>query len=442
MGGRAKEAMSGSHDGGEEPFETVKLHVYDVSQGMALKFSKPLLGKHIPGIWHTGIVAYGKEFYFGAGITADSPGCTPFGEPFDVLTIGTTNVPLQLLNRFLDELQEKYTADTYHLLDNNCNNFTADLAFFLTGHSIPDAISALPTIVLESPLGKLIRPLIDNMERLLRGSTNPATSPNTANTGSVLLVNSLQKATFPLAELAAVTMKLYAFDSKMSSPQALNEAERATLDELVSALNQGTDGADEGVILREGMHVLDAMVDRWPEECLYPAVDLLRVLVGRSTSVCTQHCCTKKNTLFKLLQILTDENRVVRPALDLMTVRLLANLCGVPEGRDTVLSDAHLGSVVKVVLDNLLQLDIAMVEAAASVIFNCAPCLTTIGQQHVVQLTAGLMHAIPLNDDCSCVFRLLMALGVVMWHHKLARSLVRLKSDFSVNTLIRHEKKK
>ena len=45
--------------------------------------------------------------------------------------------------------------------------------------------------------------------------------------------------------------------------------------------------------------------------------------------MCTQHVCTKKNTLFKLLQILTDENRVVRPALDLMTVRLLANLCGV-----------------------------------------------------------------------------------------------------------------
>ena len=66
--------------------------------------------------------------------------------------------------------------------------------------------------------------------------------------------------------------------------QALNEAERATLDELVSALNQGTDGADEGVILREGMQVLDAMVDRWPEECLYPAVDLLRVLVCDATT--------------------------------------------------------------------------------------------------------------------------------------------------------------
>ena len=31
-------------------------------------------------------------------------------------------------------------------------------------------------IKVDSPLGKLIRPLIDNMERLLRGSTNPAGS--------------------------------------------------------------------------------------------------------------------------------------------------------------------------------------------------------------------------------------------------------------------------
>jgi hypothetical protein len=27
-----------------------------------------LLGKQIDGIWHTGIIVYGKEFYFGGGI--------------------------------------------------------------------------------------------------------------------------------------------------------------------------------------------------------------------------------------------------------------------------------------------------------------------------------------------------------------------------------------
>ena len=81
--------------------------------------------------------------------------------------------------------------------------------------------------------------------------------------------------------------------------QALNEAERATLDELVSALNQGTDGADEGVILREGMQVLDAMVDRWPEECLYPAVDLLRVLVCACYNCCTRHTQSDRRTQFQ-----------------------------------------------------------------------------------------------------------------------------------------------
>ena len=47
----------------------VKLHVYDLSKGMAAQFSRQLIGKYIEGIWHTGIVVYGKEFYFGGGIS-------------------------------------------------------------------------------------------------------------------------------------------------------------------------------------------------------------------------------------------------------------------------------------------------------------------------------------------------------------------------------------
>ena len=33
------------------------------------------------GMWFTGIVAFGKEYYFGAGMCYDEPGKTPFGEP-------------------------------------------------------------------------------------------------------------------------------------------------------------------------------------------------------------------------------------------------------------------------------------------------------------------------------------------------------------------------
>ena len=58
----------------------VTLHIYDLSGGMAKNMSKQLVGKQIDGIWHTGIVIYGKEFFFGGGIAWDTPARTPFGK--------------------------------------------------------------------------------------------------------------------------------------------------------------------------------------------------------------------------------------------------------------------------------------------------------------------------------------------------------------------------
>ncbi len=58
----------------------VVLNVYDMSGGMAKKFSRQLVGGQIEGVWHTGIVIYGKEYYFGGGISYDLPARTPFGK--------------------------------------------------------------------------------------------------------------------------------------------------------------------------------------------------------------------------------------------------------------------------------------------------------------------------------------------------------------------------
>ena len=58
----------------------VTLHVYDLSSGMAKNFSRQLVGSQINGVYHTGFVIYGKEFYYGGGISYDLPSRTPFGK--------------------------------------------------------------------------------------------------------------------------------------------------------------------------------------------------------------------------------------------------------------------------------------------------------------------------------------------------------------------------
>jgi len=48
-------------------FLTVKLHVYDLSRGMARSMSLPIVGKQIDGIWHTGVEVFGSEWFYSGG---------------------------------------------------------------------------------------------------------------------------------------------------------------------------------------------------------------------------------------------------------------------------------------------------------------------------------------------------------------------------------------
>ena len=71
---------------------TVRLYVYDLSNGLARQMSLQLTGRQIDGIWrvstvkyfkvecsfksdrHTSVVVFGKEIFYGQGICTTAPG--------------------------------------------------------------------------------------------------------------------------------------------------------------------------------------------------------------------------------------------------------------------------------------------------------------------------------------------------------------------------------
>ena len=115
---------------GEEEVEggvDVLLHVYDLSVGIAKHISPFLLGKQLEGIWHTGVVVYGKEFYFGHGINTSRAGETPFQRPHQVINMGKTHVPEELVEEMLVDLSETFTPESYSLMKHNCNHFSNEV---------------------------------------------------------------------------------------------------------------------------------------------------------------------------------------------------------------------------------------------------------------------------------------------------------------------------
>lgn len=117
----------------------------------------------IDGIWHTGIVVYGTEYYFGGGIQAGPPGRTHFGRPLQAIDLGETQVPKDLFLEFLEGVTVQFSFETYDLMSNNCNNFSNAAAEFLLGKGIPGHIVNLPSEVLSSPLAPMLTPLLSQM---------------------------------------------------------------------------------------------------------------------------------------------------------------------------------------------------------------------------------------------------------------------------------------
>lgn len=149
---------------------------------MAKSMSQMFLGKQIDGIWHSGIVVYGFEYFYGGGIQKLPP--TEVVSHFQMaptqkIPLGTTQVTQELFEEFLRGVNDRFTPQTYDLFRHNCNNFADEVAKFLLDTGIPRHIIDLPNEVLSTPMGQQLAPMITQMQNQMYAETGQA-NPFTA----------------------------------------------------------------------------------------------------------------------------------------------------------------------------------------------------------------------------------------------------------------------
>jgi hypothetical protein len=150
--------------------EEVLLVIYDLSNGMARSMSQQFLGTTIELIPHTALVVFGREYFFGGGIQSVNPQQfrrTSRMQPIQTQSLGHTAVSPQEFNHWCRTIgSQLYNVQSYDLLERNCNNFSHDAAIqgLRLSKGVPSYILEIPQRFLGSPMGQMVRPMLEQMQ--------------------------------------------------------------------------------------------------------------------------------------------------------------------------------------------------------------------------------------------------------------------------------------
>ena len=147
------------------PGYKVIVYQYDLTQGMAKAMSRGLIGKQVDGVWHTAVCVFGKEYFYGGGICIGEPKKTPYGYPVKEIDFGYTTKTEADLKAYIKSINSQFTINTYNVLNHNCNHFTDAALYFLVGKHLPDSILKQHEELLNTPMGQMVRPLLEGMSQ-------------------------------------------------------------------------------------------------------------------------------------------------------------------------------------------------------------------------------------------------------------------------------------
>ncbi|VDO03186.1 unnamed protein product [Rodentolepis nana] len=152
----------------------VHLYIYDLSMGMAKVLSNSLVGRQFDGVWHTGVVVYNREYFFcQEGISTCTPGSLQTALLIERKIMGKTKLTEDGVQKYIQELSKSlFKPGSYELLRHNCNSFSSHFVNHLTGNQIPAYITNLPSDFLETPIGSMLKGVLETSANLIVPSSS------------------------------------------------------------------------------------------------------------------------------------------------------------------------------------------------------------------------------------------------------------------------------
>jgi hypothetical protein len=156
----------------------VGLHIYDLTNTFFATNKATvdaLLGdvaeddrKQINSLHHSGLIAFGSEWYFEGGVSIAAKGCTRFGKTYEYVYLGRTTMSLREFEDWLQDVErQQFQMAHYHPLQHNCHHFTLFAAQKLLAKEalieekiFPNYLFRTLDVVCGSACGRLVAPLM------------------------------------------------------------------------------------------------------------------------------------------------------------------------------------------------------------------------------------------------------------------------------------------
>lgn len=85
------------------------------------------------------------------------------------IAVGTTMLDEATRAELLSDLALQYQAESYNLLNHNCNHFSDAFCQLLTGNGIPSSVLDQAKDLLSTPMGQMLMPM---MQGAMGGATS------------------------------------------------------------------------------------------------------------------------------------------------------------------------------------------------------------------------------------------------------------------------------